>query len=71
MDAVIGALVVGVRVTIWIFTRIYMGYVDAFRWLEARNRGEYYAFPVGSFSLSVILTIFLLGFCMMTQTAPR
>lgn len=70
MDAVFEALWVGVRGTIWIFTRILMGYVDTFRWWEARSRGVYYAFPVLSLVLAVVLTICLFGFCAATRTSP-
>ena len=62
------ALWVGVRGTFWIFSRIFMGYIDVFRWWEARSRGVHYGFPVISFVLAVILTIGLLWLCAMVQT---
>lgn len=71
MGAIFEALAVGVRVTWWLFSRVIYGYRDVYLWWDARNRGEYYGFPTLSFLLAVILTVFLLSFCMMMQTAPR
>lgn len=62
MEAIFEALKVGVKVTWWIFKRLFIGYFDMLRWLEARGRGAYHSFPVVSFSLAVLLTIFLIWF---------
>ena len=67
MDAILEALWFGVRVTLWIFKRIYIGYADTLQWLSARNHGVWLPFPFLNLLVSLLLTVFLVWFWVTTR----
>lgn len=71
MNAILEALWVGVRVTFWIFKSIFVGYIEVFRWMGDRGRGDHYPFPAGRFLLALMLTVFLIWFLSLTNSGNR
>lgn len=62
MDEIFKAMGFGIRVTIWIFRQVFIGYADLFKWYAARGVGDNYPFPFLTVGLSIVLTVFLIWF---------
>jgi hypothetical protein len=61
MDAIIEALAVGIRVTLWIFKQIFLGYADTVHWFLATS-----PFPFLRLAVALLLSGFLVWFWSIT-----
>lgn len=71
MEVVFEALAFGVKSTIWLFMSLFRGIGDTIRWIEARQRGDYYPFPVLAVVWFIVAIAILLCFCGAIITSGR